>query len=272
MHWSPVRAAFANSSRHFLAATFAGLVLLLLATAWFDLTFYEAWLIGAKWARFPFLVAVLLPYYLAEETLLGPAQRGKRGRRLATALTLRLITWMAMMGGVLVLHNGEILIGLLALYLAVFNLIQRSGMDIVRTDAQGDPMLPFSARQYLSEKTGEFRRADQQRRASRHARNAAPDRDLFANGAQRNAAGPGARCRLQRAALAGDERRHGCTEATLLRGRRMEGSRFSGSRGRCTQSITPRNTRIAAGRAGDDAGLLRAADERFHHHQIPASV
>ena len=134
MHWSPVRAAFANSSRHFLAATFAGLVLLLLATAWFDLTFYEAWLIGAKWARFPFLLAVLLPYHLAEETLLGPAQRGKRGRRLAMALTLRLITWMAMMGGVLVLHNGEILIGLLALYLAVFNLIQRSGMDIVRTE------------------------------------------------------------------------------------------------------------------------------------------
>src|SRR2546430_3638914 len=134
MLWSRGRAAFEISSRHFLAATFAGLVLLLLATAWFDLTFYEAWLIGAKWARFPFLLAVLLPYHLAEETLLGPAQRGKRGRGLAMALTLRLITWMAMMGGVLVLHNGEILIGLLALYLAVFNLIQRSGMDIVRTE------------------------------------------------------------------------------------------------------------------------------------------
>src|SRR5438477_7680398 len=134
MHWSAERQALASSTRDLLAAAFAGLVLLLLATAWFDLTFYEAWLTAAKWARFPFLLAVLLPYHLAEETLLGPAQEGKRGRRLAMALTLRLITWMAMMGGVLVLHNGEILIGLLALYLAVFNLIQRNGMDIVRTE------------------------------------------------------------------------------------------------------------------------------------------
>ena len=36
------------------------------------------------------------------------------------------------MGGVLMLHNGEILIGLLSLYMAMFNLIQRRGMDIVR--------------------------------------------------------------------------------------------------------------------------------------------
>ena len=38
------------------------------------------------------------------------------------------------MGGVLILHNGEILMGLLSVYMAVFNLIQRSGMDIVRTE------------------------------------------------------------------------------------------------------------------------------------------
>ncbi len=123
--------ALTNSSRHLLAAALAGVVLLLLATAWFDLTFYEAWLTTAKWARFPFLLAVLLPYHFAEETLLGPLQQGKRWRRLALALTLRLITWGAMMGGVLLLHSGEILIGLLAFYMALFNIVQRSGMDIV---------------------------------------------------------------------------------------------------------------------------------------------
>ena len=37
------------------------------------------------------------------------------------------------MAGVLILHNGEILMGLLSLYMALFNLLQRSGMDIVRT-------------------------------------------------------------------------------------------------------------------------------------------
>jgi pimeloyl-ACP methyl ester carboxylesterase len=133
MHWSSVRSALTNSSRHLLAAGFAGVVLLLLCTAWFDLTFYEAWMTAAKWARFPFLLAACLPYHIAEETLLGPVQ-GKRWWRLALALTLRLISWAAMMGGIFFLHSGEILIGLLAAYLALFNIVQRRGMDIVRTE------------------------------------------------------------------------------------------------------------------------------------------
>lgn len=132
IHWNCLRSALKSLPRHLFAAGFAGIVLLLLSTAWFDLTFYEAWLTAAKWARFPFLLAVLLPYHLAEETLLGPARRGKRWRRLALALTLRLITWGAMMAGVLLLHSGAILIGLLAIYLALFNIAQRSGMDTVR--------------------------------------------------------------------------------------------------------------------------------------------
>src|SRR5260370_4637426 len=84
--------------------------------------------------RLPFVLIAFFPYLVAEETLLGPTQHGKRWQRLALALTLRLITWGAMMGGVIVLHNGEILIGLLALYLGVFNFIQRTGMDLVRTE------------------------------------------------------------------------------------------------------------------------------------------
>lgn len=133
VHWSSARLALRNSSRHLLAAGFAGIVLLLLSAAWFDLTFYEAWMTAAKWARFPFLLALLLPYHVAEETLLGPV-KGKRWRRLALALTLRLISWAAMMGGIFLLHSGEILIGLLAAYLALFNIAQRSGMDMVRTE------------------------------------------------------------------------------------------------------------------------------------------
>ncbi len=133
-HWSSLRTALTNTSLHLLGAGFTGVVLLLLATAWFDLTFYEAWLTAAKWARFPFLLAALVPYHVAEETVLGPAESGKKLRRLALALTLRLISWGALMTGVLILHNGEILMGLLSLYMAVFNLVQRSGMDIVRTE------------------------------------------------------------------------------------------------------------------------------------------
>jgi pimeloyl-ACP methyl ester carboxylesterase len=133
VHWSCVSSALRGFPGHLLAAGFAGAVLLLLASAWFDLTFYEAWLTGAKWMRFPFLVIVLLPYLLAEETLLGPVERGRKWRRLALALSLRLISWGALMAGVLFLHNGQILMGLLSPYMAVFNLLQRSGMDMVRT-------------------------------------------------------------------------------------------------------------------------------------------
>jgi alpha-beta hydrolase superfamily lysophospholipase len=133
-HWSAVRSAFASSPRQLLASAFAGLVLLLLITAWFDLTFYEAWLTAAKWARFPLLLVVLLPYHVAEETLLGPVVAGKKWRRLALALSLRLITWGALMAGVLLLHSGEILMGLLSVYMALFNMLQRSAMDVVRNE------------------------------------------------------------------------------------------------------------------------------------------
>jgi hypothetical protein len=134
MHWNGVRSALSSFPRHMVPAGFGGVVLLLLATAWFDLTFYEAWLTGAKWVRFPFLLMVFFPYLMVEETVLGQVQQGKRCRRLALALTLRLITWGAMMGGVILLHNGEILIGLLAGYLALFNIAQRCGMDLVRNE------------------------------------------------------------------------------------------------------------------------------------------
>jgi hypothetical protein len=133
-HWTFVRKELANSPRKILGAAFAGIVLLVLLSAWFDLTFSDAWLTDAKWARFPFLAMALFPYLLAEETLLGSVDRGKRGRRLALALTFRLISWGALMAGVLVLHNGEILMGLLSIYLGLFNLLQRSAMDIVRNE------------------------------------------------------------------------------------------------------------------------------------------
>jgi pimeloyl-ACP methyl ester carboxylesterase len=132
VHWRSAFPALSGAPRPLAAAAFAGMALLLLTTAWFDLTFYESWLTPAKWARFPLLVIVLLPYHLAEETLLGPVRTGKKWRRLALALSLRLIAWAALMWGVLFLHSGEILMGLLAFYFALFNMVQRRGMDIVQ--------------------------------------------------------------------------------------------------------------------------------------------
>src|SRR5260370_2854866 len=88
VHWKGLRSSQSSFPGHLLAVGFAGVVLMLLAVAWFDLTFYEAWLTAAKWARFPFLLAASLPYHIAQETILGPIDLGKGLRRLALALTL----------------------------------------------------------------------------------------------------------------------------------------------------------------------------------------
>jgi pimeloyl-ACP methyl ester carboxylesterase len=133
-HWKSLRTELSAPVRMLAAAAFAALVLHLLVTAWFDLSFYVAWLTAAKWARFPFLLVVLLPYHVAEEFLLGTPQSGRRWQRLAVALSLRLISWGALMAGVLFLHSGEILMGLLSVYFALFNVLQRSAMDIVRKE------------------------------------------------------------------------------------------------------------------------------------------
>jgi hypothetical protein len=52
--------------------------------------------------------------------------------RLALALCFRLAAWGAILGGLLLLRNGEILLLLLSPYFAVFCLLQRLGMDVVR--------------------------------------------------------------------------------------------------------------------------------------------
>jgi pimeloyl-ACP methyl ester carboxylesterase len=133
-HWKSLRSTLSAPVRMLAAAAFAALVLHLLVTAWFDLSFYVSWMTAAKWARFPFLLVVLLPYHVAEEFLLGSPQNGKRWQRLAIALSLRLISWGALMMGVMFLHSGEILMGLLSVYFALFNVLQRSAMDIVRKE------------------------------------------------------------------------------------------------------------------------------------------
>jgi hypothetical protein len=122
-----------------LAAAFAALVLPLLIYSWFDLTATEAWLTSARWLRMPALCLAAVPYHAAEELLLG-SPRARSGRaRFLLALAIRFAAWAALFLGVLVLHNGEILLVLLAPYLAVFCLFQRTGMDVVRKST-GSPL------------------------------------------------------------------------------------------------------------------------------------
>jgi pimeloyl-ACP methyl ester carboxylesterase len=142
LHWNSLRNLFgtrpagAQPARPpyftLLAAAFAAFLLHFLVTAWMDLTFTEAWITTARWARFAPLFIVVLPYHAAEELLLGPAPPGKGRRRLLTALFLRLVAWVAMVAGIFVLHSGEVLLVLLAPYFAIFCVLQAWGMNVVR--------------------------------------------------------------------------------------------------------------------------------------------
>ncbi|HZV88307.1 MAG TPA: alpha/beta fold hydrolase [Candidatus Binatus sp.] len=142
LHWNSLRNLFgtrpadAQPARPpyftLLAAAFAALLLHFLVTAWMDLTFTEAWITAARWARFAPLFIAVLPYHAAEELLLGPAPPGKGRRRLLTALFLRLVAWVAMVAGIFVLHSGEVLLVLLAPYFAIFCVLQAWGMNVVR--------------------------------------------------------------------------------------------------------------------------------------------
>lgn len=132
IHRQSVRACWPTEMKAALFASVAGLALHLLITGWFDATLAEAWLSWARWARFPVMLVAAFAYLLAEEILLGPVAPRGRAARVWLALTLRAIAFVALVFGIFVLHSGAILIILLALYLALFFLFQRLGMDIVR--------------------------------------------------------------------------------------------------------------------------------------------
>ena len=134
LHWSSFRESISRGASGLLGSAFSAVILLLLITAWCELSLYEAWLTREKWVRLPFLVIAMLPFHFAEEALLGPIASRKGWRRLATGLSLRLVAWGALAFGVLYLHSGEILLPLLAAYFVILHALLRRGMDIVREE------------------------------------------------------------------------------------------------------------------------------------------
>jgi pimeloyl-ACP methyl ester carboxylesterase len=135
------RAVLANFSakqafvqlRMLLLACSCALIILLLYSGWFDLTFSATWLTSARWLRFPFFFLALLPYHFAEEIVTGPVFSRGALQRLTLALSLRFVSWSALAAGVFFLHSGEILLILLVPYFAIFCVLQRLAMDVVRT-------------------------------------------------------------------------------------------------------------------------------------------
>jgi pimeloyl-ACP methyl ester carboxylesterase len=132
IHYKSARASWPSEIKTLLLAALAGLVLHLLVTGWLDTTLTESWLSGARSARFPVLFVAAFACLLAEELLLGPAAARGKLARVSLALTLRLIAFAALAFGIFVLHSGAILVILLAVYLTLFFIFQRLGMDLVR--------------------------------------------------------------------------------------------------------------------------------------------
>jgi len=132
--WNSLREHFLLWKSGLLGALFGGLILLLLFTAWLELSLYEAWLTPAKWLRFPFLFLAFLPYHFAEEISLGPAANQTAWRRFAAGVSLRAVAWAALAIGVLYMHSGEILMVLLLPYFVLIHILQRRGMDIVHQE------------------------------------------------------------------------------------------------------------------------------------------
>jgi pimeloyl-ACP methyl ester carboxylesterase len=130
----PPLAAFFNVRA--LSAAASAIALTLLFAAWFELTFYEAWLNPARWLRFPVLFLLLLPAHLAEEIILGCSRTSPNPLRILKALALRAAVVAALLVGILFLHSGEILLALLSAYFVVFSFLQRLACDLVRFRTQ----------------------------------------------------------------------------------------------------------------------------------------
>jgi pimeloyl-ACP methyl ester carboxylesterase len=134
VHWKSLREQFSRWKSGLFAALCGALILFLLFSAWLELSIYEAWLTPAKWARFPFLLLAFLPYHIAEEVCLGSAANTSPWRRFVAGLSLRAVTWLALLIGLLYFRSGEILMLLLLPYFVLLQLLERRGMDIVRQE------------------------------------------------------------------------------------------------------------------------------------------
>jgi len=119
-------------SRSIIAAGFAFVVFLSVG-AWLNWQFDDAWLNAARWIRFAAILPVTLIFCGAEELVLGPVQSGKRRTlRFAIFLLLRLEIFLACTLAYYELRSGQVLIPLLAVFLAVFSILQRLGADALR--------------------------------------------------------------------------------------------------------------------------------------------
>ena len=117
-----------------MAATLAGVTFIAYG-AWMNWQISDAWMNAPRWARFPMIAVIMVPYSLAEETALGPPVDNnfvRRFRRFGLYLLLRFILWFAAAYAVFTGLSSAVLVVFFVMVLALFSIGQRLGADAVR--------------------------------------------------------------------------------------------------------------------------------------------
>ena len=110
-----------------------GLAVFLAVGAWLNWQMDDGWLNAPRWLRFAAILPITIILCAAEEIVLGPVYSGRRrALRFAIFLLLRLEIFLACLLAYYELRSGQVLIPLLAVFLAVFSVAQRLGADALR--------------------------------------------------------------------------------------------------------------------------------------------
>jgi len=110
-----------------------GFAIFLSVGAWLNWQLDDGWLNAPRWLRFAAILPITIIFCGAEEIALGPVHSGRRRTlRFGIFLLLRLEIFLACGLAYYELRSGQVLIPLLALFLAVFSVAQRLGADALR--------------------------------------------------------------------------------------------------------------------------------------------
>lgn len=116
-----------------------GMVVILALGLTITREFGDLWMNAARWWRFIVLLPLLAPYFLLEETLLGPLDPPRLSttaslarRRWIRFFLLRGILWLSMLVGLIFLGGAEILIMVMGLVFIGFSTGQRLASDMLR--------------------------------------------------------------------------------------------------------------------------------------------
>jgi pimeloyl-ACP methyl ester carboxylesterase len=124
--WQPL-------ARQALPAAVLAFATFLALGGWLNWQLTDLWMNYARWLRFAALLPLIFVFTFAEETVLGPIGSGpQRALRYLVFLLLRSEIWLACLLAFYELNSGEFLILLLAVFFALFSLLQRLATDALR--------------------------------------------------------------------------------------------------------------------------------------------